>query len=169
MNLLLLQVFERRLEILMADFLMHLALYVFTLAVMGIYIVAVIYDKTEIYELVPVLIFSLVVFVVMRGDFMIHRPASYVSYVERELPDQEVVKGKSGEPIMGWEAFKSKRQYTWLVGATDAVGSLVLLFLLYKTQVRLWDKGDNVFVVFTTILILAGAGFIPKVVSLAGR
>lgn len=169
MNIILQQVFERRLEIIAADLLMHLALYIFTLAAMGIYIVAVIYDKTEIYELVPVIIFSLVVFVVMRGDFMIHRPAAYIKYVEQELPDKEVVIGKSGIQIKGWQTFKSQLTNTWVVAATDVVGALVLFFLLYKTQVKLWGAGENVFVCITTILILGAASLIPKAVSLAGR
>ncbi len=164
MNFVFQQLFERRLEILLADFLMHLALYIFTIAAMGIYIIAVVTDKSQVYELVPVLLFSLVVFVAMRGDFMVHRPAGYVREVESMLPLET---NKVGAVIPTWEKWKSERKNTWLMVVMDVVGAGVLFFLLVKSQAALWGKGEYTFVVIMYVLILSAAAFIAKVVKMA--
>ncbi len=169
MNDILRQLFERRLEILAADILMHLALYLFTVAAMAIYIVAVIYDNAKIYELIPMLLLSLTIFVVMRGDFMIHRPAGYVRYVESAMPEVQTTVSKSGLSIQGWETWKAERQNTWLMGAMDTVGALVLLFILFRSQQALWGHGQWAFVVITTSLIIGAAALIPKVIAMAPK
>ncbi|MBP9686931.1 MAG: hypothetical protein KBD66_04000 [Candidatus Doudnabacteria bacterium] len=169
MNNILRELLERRLEILAADFLMHLALYIFTLGAMAIYIVAVVHNNVKIYELVPMLLLSLVIFVIMRGDFMIHRPAGHVRYVEGEMPKVEQVIGQSGQPIKGWETWKSERKNTWLMGVMDLAGAIVLLFILFRTQQALWQHGQYWFVIVTTTLILGAAALIPKVVAMAPR
>ena len=168
MNFVLQQVFERRLEILAHDVLMTVGLYLFTVVVMALYSLAVITSKKEIYELVPVLLISLVVFVAVRGDFLIHRAGGYIRYVESQLPEASLSTDNS-RTIMAWEHWKETRENGWVMVAADIAGALVLMFVLFKTQVALWSKGEQGFVTVTSLLIIGAAAAIPKVVSLAAR
>lgn len=169
MELIFRELAERRLEIVLADLLMHLALYLFMFAAMSLYVVAVLTDKTKIYQLIPVLMISILGFAAARGEFMIHRPGGHVRYVENELPESEIVIGKSGQPIQRWETWKAARKNTWLIVVIDFVGAAVLLFILFQAQHALWLRGQHKFVVTTTMLIVLAAAAIPKVVTMAPK
>lgn len=161
MQFLLTQVFGQRLNILLNDLLMHLAIYAFAMFITAIYIVAKLHgNDTDIHELGVALIFGVLVFVVMRGNFFIHRAGAYESYVESRLAigtDEHTT--KAGDKIKPYEEWKSQRKNTWMVGMMDGATGLYLLFLLVKFQMALWGKGDSGFVIGSSI-ILATAAFL---------
>jgi hypothetical protein len=170
MQFLLMQVFGQRLNILLNDLLMHLAVYAFAMFITSLYIVAKLHgNDTDILELGVALIFGLLVFVVMRGDFFIHRAAAYEKYAESRISLTDESLTKAGDKIMTFEKWKSQRKNTWMVAVMDGVTGLYLIFLLTKFQTALWSKGDFVFVIISSILIVvAGVSsfFVPK---LAGK
>lgn len=171
MQFLLMQVFGQRLSILLNDLLMHLAVYGFAMFITAVYIVAKLHgNDPDIQELGVALIFGVLVFVAMRGDFFIHRAGAYESYVEtRVLVGSDQFLTKSGDRIAPYEEWKSQRKNTWMVGAMDGVAGLYLLFLLVKFQTALWGKGDFAFVTVSSILI-AGAGYCAYLVPMrAGK
>lgn len=170
MQFLLMQVFGQRLNILINDLLMHLAVYGFAMFITAVYIVAKFMDDADIYQVGVMLILGLLVFVVMRGDFFIHRAGAYESYVESRVTiNTDEFTTKAGDKIMPYEEWKSQRKNTWMVGAMDGVAGLYLLFLLIKLQTALWGKGDFAFVIVSSILIAAAGYFAYLVPKLAGK
>ncbi len=153
MDLTYLQVLRQGLDGLLADYLMHLGLYGFTMFLGALYVTYVLTGKAQICELILVLVLFVTLGVVAQGQFNIHWTSSYVQYVEDNLPEDKLTTGNDSQKIQTYEKYKTAHKRTWVVGITGLASLLVLVFLLAKADQALWRNKQRMFVLALNVLI----------------
>lgn len=101
----------------------------------------------------------------VRTDYLEPRAGGWIKEVEQQIREQ-APEGSLERELEGWENWKAKRRYKWfLMPFVDLCAALIILYIFYKCEARLWYEFHQYRFVKATVAALVVSPGIIKFVS----